>query len=556
MIQRNDDKGVGNCPAVLWICSGAVLLLACSGDEPIAPPVPAVPVATTVTVTPSLASLSSLGETVQLAASVLDQNGNAMTGITVTWSSTAAGVATVSSTGLVTSTGDGEATITATAGSASGEALVRVELPPGEEREALVALYGATDGGNWSINVNWLSQRPLSEWYGVETDDHGRVTVLKLPENGLAGTIPPEIASLAHLEKLNLRKNNLTGALPPEIGNLTQLREIDLGHAALTGEIPATLGKLVRLRRLNLEYVPFTGSIPPELGALGELEFLNFFRNRLSGGLPAALGGLRSLQTVFFDGNALTGSVPPTFVQLEKLETFYWGDNDGLCAPATAAFEAWRGARAGDFQGPRCNDADLAALESLYKAAGGANWTQWDGWLDGAAVGEWYGVEADLLGRVTLLDLSGNGLRGTLPPLLGALDRLSVLRVGDNALSGRMPSLLKNLSLEEFRYAGTELCVPRAQDFRRWLASIPVREGSQEECPPLSDREILEVLYEATGGADWTHRDGWLTEAPLGDWHGVKADGEGRVLELALYGNNLRGRIPPESAPPGGCRTA
>ena len=147
---------------------------------------------------------------------------------------------------------------------------------------------------------------------------------------------------------------------------------------------------------------------------------------------------------------------------------------------------------------------------------------------------------------MTLLDLSGNEVRGRLPGVVGALGRLSVLRVGDNPLSGPLPQSLDALALEEFRYGGTEVCVPRSRHFRQWLDAISIREGTDEPCTPLSDREVLEALYDATRGAQWWRRDGWLTDAPLEDWHGVKTDDDGRVVELALYGNNLRGRAPGE----------
>ncbi|MXW18138.1 MAG: Ig domain-containing protein [Gemmatimonadetes bacterium] len=99
-------------------------LLAC-GDDPI-PPEP-VPVPTTVEVTPAASTLSALGETVQLTATVSDQNGNVMSGASVAWSSGDASVVTVNATGLVTATGNGTATITATSGNASGTATVTVE---------------------------------------------------------------------------------------------------------------------------------------------------------------------------------------------------------------------------------------------------------------------------------------------------------------------------------------------------------------------------------------------------------------------------------------------
>ena len=50
------------------------------------------------------------------------------------------------------------------------------------DREALVALYNATDGENWDQrSANWLSDAPLGEWEGVTTDDDGRVIALGLP---------------------------------------------------------------------------------------------------------------------------------------------------------------------------------------------------------------------------------------------------------------------------------------------------------------------------------------------------------------------------------------
>ncbi len=62
------------------------------------------------------------------------------------------------------------------------------------------------------------------------------------------------------------------------------------------------------------------------------------------------------------------------------------------------------------------------------------------------------------------------------------------------------------------------------------------------------DRAVLEALYEATGGPDWHSNDGWLTDAPIFEWHGVSADGTGRADSLGLGTNNLVGSIPPELA--------
>ena len=60
------------------------------------------------------------------------------------------------------------------------------------------------------------------------------------------------------------------------------------------------------------------------------------------------------------------------------------------------------------------------------------------------------------------------------------------------------------------------------------------------------DREALTVFYSATGGANWTNNDNWLTDAPLGDWHGVSVNDSGSVTRLRLGDNGLMGPMPPE----------
>jgi len=61
-----------------------------------------------------------------------------------------------------------------------------------------------------------------------------------------------------------------------------------------------------------------------------------------------------------------------------------------------------------------------------------------------------------------------------------------------------------------------------------------------------TDREALVALYHATGGDNWKNNSNWLGDRPLISWHGVHTDRNGRVFELDLSDNNLRGAIPSE----------
>lgn len=87
-----------------------------------------VPVAS-VSVAPATSNLT-VGATVQLTATTNDAAGNVLTGRPVTWSSGTPGVATVSSSGLVTAVAAGSATITATSEGKSGTAAVTVTVVP------------------------------------------------------------------------------------------------------------------------------------------------------------------------------------------------------------------------------------------------------------------------------------------------------------------------------------------------------------------------------------------------------------------------------------------
>ena len=113
---------------VLLVAFSAMSVLACGGDDTTDPPTDnGTPIVASVVVTPGNATLVSLGETVQLTASARDASGNTISGKTFTWSSSGMGIATVSSSGLVTAVANGSVTITATSGNASGTGTVTVE---------------------------------------------------------------------------------------------------------------------------------------------------------------------------------------------------------------------------------------------------------------------------------------------------------------------------------------------------------------------------------------------------------------------------------------------
>ena len=340
-----------------------------------------------------------------------------------------------------------------------------------------------------SLSLGW---NELSGPIPTELGGLTRLESLDLRINGLTGPIPPELGGLTGLESLNLGGNGLTGPIPPELGGLTQLESLDLGGGnGLSGPIPPELGGLAALRSLWLPNNDLTGPIPTELGGLTQLESLDLGGNRLSGPIPPELGGLTRLESLNLGWNELSGPIPRSLLQLDRLRDFRIGGNESrpneaqsLCIPGIPAFDAWlQGLE--NWDGPvfiLCNAIDLEVLRSLFETAGGERWGRSDGWLADHAPGEWYGVTADSLGRVTALDLARNGLDGRLPANMSALDTMTVLRIGGNALSGPLPLGMKQLTLRQFHYAETELCIPEDATLRVWLNAIASHEGTGRDC--------------------------------------------------------------------------
>ncbi|MXW26067.1 MAG: hypothetical protein F4Z77_07255 [Dehalococcoidia bacterium] len=189
------------------------------------------------------------------------------------------------------------------------------------ERSALVALYNATNGDDWTINRNWLSDAPLGAWHGVSTNSTGQVTRLILVRHGLVGELPSALGRLPNLVYLDLSENELTGPLPPQLGRLTNLVQLRLQANQLEGEIPAELGNLAKLEQLMLFGSQLSGRLPPELGRLTNLRTLWVGGNQLGGTIPPELGRLASLTSLSIYGNDFSGCIAPELPDLWVSET-------------------------------------------------------------------------------------------------------------------------------------------------------------------------------------------------------------------------------------------
>lgn len=207
-----------------------------------------------------------------------------------------------------------------------------------KEREALIAFYKATGGDNWTNNTNWCSDKPVEEWYGIEyVDYHGYVRSIRLFDNSLTGSIPPEIKDIEGLQGLELASNSITGiapeiselkelsslnlrdnlltSIPDEIGQLKSLMSLDLTANKLSGNFPKVILQLDSLIGIRLGGNNLTGNIPEEIGKLKLVE-LNLAENKLTGPLPGSLANC-PLTSLIVSENQLSGNVPDIFCSPE-----------------------------------------------------------------------------------------------------------------------------------------------------------------------------------------------------------------------------------------------
>jgi hypothetical protein len=201
---------------------------------------PAVP--TSISVTPATVRFDALGETQQLTATVHDQNGDVLNNASLSWTSSNTRAVSVSSTGLVTATSAGSATITATSGSESGRASVLVNqavagmsLSPtnsldlagaGDTATVVVSITDARGSAIPDPTITWSSDDE-----GVASvDDEGLVTATGSGSTTL--TVDAEAGGTAISSSLVVTVDD--GVLAGSGGG-----EVSVAEGAATLEVPA-----------------------------------------------------------------------------------------------------------------------------------------------------------------------------------------------------------------------------------------------------------------------------------------------------------------------------
>lgn len=292
-----------------------------------------------------------------------------------------------------------------------------------KERDALIALYNATNGDNWVNNENWCSDKPLDEWYGVYTNING-VYQLSLTANQLNGIIPEEIINLESLRELYIDENQIN-KLPENIGKLTNLEHLIISNNQIS-QLPQSIEDLVNLRMLLAQHVGLNGTLP-NFSKLTSLEEIALDYNALSGEIPESIGRVQKLKHLSLSNNNLSGYIPKEIENLSMLNWLSLGNNN-LNGEIPSSIE------------------DLSNLTCLS--------------LEKNHLSGEIPKDISKLQQLKLLYLNDNNLSGEIPNNLKHLKQLEVFSIGNNNIGGSIPAdfaelpLLTSLNLQNNRLSG------------------------------------------------------------------------------------------------------
>uniref|UniRef100_A0ACD5WLQ3 Uncharacterized protein n=1 Tax=Avena sativa TaxID=4498 RepID=A0ACD5WLQ3_AVESA len=338
------------------------------------------------------------------------------------------------------------------------------------------------------LNENNFSSIPRDFFDGL--GDLEEICLDGNPLNASRGgwAIPPGLAaSVPQLRKLWLQGCNLTGALPDSLGAITGLQELRLSYNSLSGPIPPSLAasgiQILWLNNQDGEH-KLSGTLDV-LAGMVHLQVAWLHGNQFSGAIPDAIAACTQLTTLYLNGNRLVGVVPPALTALPLLKDVQL-DNNNLVGPVPVLKAGNVTISHNGFCGLACAPEVMALLQFL----GDVGYPERLAWAGNDPCNDWLGVTCDQ-GKVTVLNLPGYGLNGTISSTLGNLSTLSDIRLHDNNLTGHVPDSLTNLkSLKKLDLSTNNLIGPLPAFGRDVIVNIagnPNFNGTAPGVPPGGD---------------------------------------------------------------------
>ncbi|XP_040381467.1 probable LRR receptor-like serine/threonine-protein kinase At1g56140 [Oryza brachyantha] len=117
--------------------------------------------------------------------------------------------------------------------------------------------------------------------------------------------------------------------IPERLFNLTELVSLDLSNNGLSGSISPNIANLTKLELWHLNNNQLNGNIPNESSRLRNLQSLWMFDNNIDGPVPEFIANFTNLKDLRIYGMKLQGPIPNKFSNLTNLTHLMIGDLGG-----------------------------------------------------------------------------------------------------------------------------------------------------------------------------------------------------------------------------------
>ncbi|GKZ00281.1 hypothetical protein MPSEU_000981000 [Mayamaea pseudoterrestris] len=330
-------------------------------------------------------------------------------------------------------------------------------------RFALATFYFATNGPNWKDNAKWLSTDHFCDWYSSDNDNvltrdryvkkcqEAGFSYLILADNGLKGSLPPELELLTDIYVLRLQSNLLQGSIPDVVWRSWRgLYKLELEDNQLRGSLPSSIGSLTALTQLYLQSNLLSGTIPSEISKLTALLYFSVSNNLLTGRIPTGTERMRKLGSFEAANNKLVGPIPSELFQLQNMQVLDISMNQisgsiptEIGSSRLVAFNV-----SYNYQLTKDIPTEIGEMSPVQAKALHINNCSFTGSLPSEL--------GNLVGLLEL-DVSGNHISGALPSEIFQLSQLTYLRLFGTDLTGSIPqSMCQSFSLAN---ANTEIMV-------------------------------------------------------------------------------------------------
>ncbi|KAJ8530116.1 hypothetical protein K7X08_036951 [Anisodus acutangulus] len=266
-------------------------------------------------------------------------------------------------------------------------------------------------------SLSWVDPNPC-KWDKVRCTKDGRVTRIQIGNQGLKGSLPPNLNNLTELQVFEVQRNGLTGPIPSFVG-LNSLESILLSDNMFTSIPNNFFDGMTSLQTVYLDNNPFSPwSVPDSLKSASSLQLFSAMSTNVTGKIPDLFGGdtFPSLATLHLSFNKLEGPLPLSF-------------------SGSSIQSLWLNGRA---RQSRLNGS-IDVVQNMTQLT--------ELWLQD---NEFTGPLPDFSGLTQLqqLSLRDNSFTGPVPDSLVNLPSLKVVNLTNNLLQGPMPKFQSSVLVD------------------------------------------------------------------------------------------------------------